>query len=304
MRIRSTLGLVSVICFLVFVSSLTAQDLGSQFKKIKEGIYVQSAMETNSNCGVILTQEGVVLVDSGFNPTDSRAVLDAVKKLTPRPIRFLIDTETHPDHTTGHFVFSPPTIIINHTGAGEAMRKDFDPERLNTLMKQSPAMREAAQGYRLVAPQLEYGDKLTLRLGERTIEVLHLKNVHSGADSAIWLPQERVLFAASAMGPRRLNNIRPFVTIQDMLHAIRMMKALNPEIVVPGHGSPGPPSMFDDADRYYALLLERVGAMARAGQTLDQMKAELKMPEDANWANPERLPNNIEAACRAVQGSK
>ena len=52
------------------------------------------------------------------------------------------------------------------------------------------------------------------------------------------------------------------------------MKALNPEIVVPGHGSPGPPAMFDDAGRYYALLLERVGAMARAGKTLDPMKAE------------------------------
>ena len=62
--------------------------------------------------------------------------------------------------------------------------------------------------------------------------------------------------------------------------------------------------MFDDAGRYYALLLERVGAMARAGKTLDQMKAELKMPEYAAWANQERLPNNIEAAYRAVQGSK
>ena len=131
MRIRSTLVFALVTCFLVLVSSLAAQDLGSQFKKIKDGIYVQSAMESNSNCGIILTQDGVVLVDGGYNPTDSRAVLDAVKKLTPLPIRFLIDTETHPDHTTGHFVFSPPAFVINHTGAGEAMRKAFDPERVN-----------------------------------------------------------------------------------------------------------------------------------------------------------------------------
>ena len=303
MRIRSTLVFALVTCFLVLVSSLAAQDLGSQFKKIKDGIYVQSAMESNSNCGIILTQDGVVLVDSGYNPTDSRAVLDAVKKLTPLPIRFLIDTETHPDHTTGHFVFSPPAFVINHTGAGEAMRKAFDPERVNNLTRESPAMREAAQGYRLVAPQIEYGDKLTLHLGERTIEVLHLKNVHSEADTAIWLPQERVLFAASATGPKRLNNIRPFVTIPDMLNAMKMMKSLNPEIVIPGHGLPGTTQMFDEAERYYALLLERVGAMARAGKTLDQMKAELKMPEYAAWANQERLPNNIEAAYRAVQGS-
>ena len=107
----------------VLASPLPAQDLGPQFKKIKEGIYVQSAREANSNAGIILTSEGVVLVDSGHNPTDSRAVMEAVKKLTPLPIRFLIDTEVHADHTTGHYVFSPPAVIVNHTGAGEAMRR-------------------------------------------------------------------------------------------------------------------------------------------------------------------------------------
>ena len=99
---------------LLFVPVLSAQDLGPQIKKIKDGIYVYVGKEFNSNAGIILTQEGVVLIDSGHNPTDSRAILDAVKKLTPLPVRFLIDTEPHTDHTTGHFVFSPPATIIAH----------------------------------------------------------------------------------------------------------------------------------------------------------------------------------------------
>ena len=287
----------------VVASPLLGQDLGPQFRKIKDGIYVQSAGEANSNAGIIVTSEGVVLVDSGHNPTDSRAVMEAVKKLTPLPVRFLIDTEVHADHTTGHFIFSPPAVIINHTGAGEAMRRDFRPERMPNLIRQSQEMAAAAQGFRIVPPQLEYGDKLTIHLGGRTIEVLYLKNVHSEADSAVWLPEERVLFSASVALHDSINILRPFVTIPDILNAMKMLKALNPEIVVPGHGSPTTTKMFDDSERYYALLMERVGAMARSGKTLDQIKAELKMPEYAGYAAQERMPSNIEAAYRAIPGS-
>src|SRR4051812_39988452 len=81
-----------------FGSSMPAQDLGPHFTKIKDGIYVQTAKSTpqaNSNGSIILTSEGVVLVDTGQSATDSREIAEAVKKLTPQPVRFIIDTETH-----------------------------------------------------------------------------------------------------------------------------------------------------------------------------------------------------------------
>jgi cyclase len=173
---------------------------------------------------------------------------------------------------------------------------------MDDLRKQSPEMAKAAEGYKLVTPQVEYQEKMTLQLGGKTIEILRLNNVHSEADSAIWLPQDRVLFAASATGPRRLNNIRPVVNVSDILAAVRMMKALNPEVVIPGHGAPSTTQMFDDIEKYYALLFERVGAKVREGKSLDQIKQEVKMPEYASWANQDRLPNNIEAAFRALRG--
>ena len=225
-----------------------------------------------------------------------------MKKLTPLPIRFLIDTEVHPDHTTGHYLFSPPAVIINSEGAGEAMRKAEDPERLNKLMKDSPEMREAAQGYRLITPQIEYGDKMTLRVGERTFELIHLRNVHSEADTAIWLPKERVLFAASVVTGNNLINMRPFVTVPDILKAIKTMKALNAEIVIPGHGMGGTGNFFDASEHYYEVLLERVGQMVREGKSLEEIKQKLRMPEVDNWANSKRLlPIHIEAAYRAVK---
>jgi len=287
-------------CLALFTPSVGAQDLGPNFRRIKDGIYVQSSREVNSTSTIVLTEEGPVLIDTGQTLLDSREVMQAVRKLTQLPVRMVINTEVHPDHTTGNFVFSPPALVVNHAGASDAMRKAFDPDRANTLAKQSPEMREAAQGYRLVTPHVEYQNKATLRVGERVFELIHMTGVHSEADTAVWLPNERVLFAASVALPGSINNIRPFVRIPDMLAAMKMMKSLNPDVVVPGHGSFGTTKIFDDNERYYTLLLERVGALARSGKTLDQVKQELRMPEYADWSYQERMPSNVEAAYRAV----
>jgi len=303
MRITAAAALATIVGFAAGGSAV-AQDLGPQIKKLGEGIYVYVGKNFNSNCGIVLTQDGVVLIDSGHNPTDSRAILDAVKKLTPMPVRFLIDTEPHPDHTTGHFIFSPSATIIAAEGAGESMRarERQDPQRIEKLAATSPAMKAALEGYKFITPDVEYHNKMTLRVGERTFELMYLKGVHSEADTAVWLPKERVLFSASAFVTDQINILRPFVTIPDILAAGKLMKALNPEHVVPGHGTPGTVKIFDDGDKYYALLMDRVGAQMRQGKSLDDIKKEVKMPEYASWGSQERMPTNIDAAYKALGG--
>ncbi len=304
MKPRLTLAAAAFLSIL-FACIAYAQELSPNIKKIKEGIYVYVGNNFNSNCGIVVTQEGVVLIDSGHNPTDSLRILDAVKKISPLPIRFLIDTEPHPDHTTGHFVFSPPATVIAHEGATDSMinREKETPGRIEKLAGVSPEMRKAVEGYRFVPPQIEYRQKMTLNLGERTFELLYLKGVHSEADTAVWLPRERVLFSASAIVVDQFNILRPFVTIPDILAASKMMKALNPEVVVPGHGTPGTVKIFDDTEKYYALLVERVGKMVKEGKSLDEIKKELKMPEYDHWATKERFPTNVEAAYKVVKGN-
>jgi len=123
---------------------------------------------------------------------------------------------------------------------------------------------------------------------------------HSEADAAIWMPKERIVFAAASVGVKRFSNLRPFVKIADTLAAIKMMRALNPEIVVPGHGAPGTAKTLDDMENYYTLLVERVGVLAKQGKSLDEIKKELRMPEADDWEGKDRFPTNIEAAYRAV----
>src|SRR5207237_6845415 len=106
MKIRLPAVFLFTSCLLLFTSHLSAQDLGPQFKKIKDGIFVYAGKPNESNCTIILTQEGVVLIDSGNTPLDSQAVMKAVKQLTSLPLRSHIARQPITDRPHRHFVFT------------------------------------------------------------------------------------------------------------------------------------------------------------------------------------------------------
>lgn len=243
-----------------------------------------------------------MLIDSGPNPHDSLLILKAVKQLTSQPIRFLVNTETHNDHTTGNFVFSPPAIVIASAGATAGIKNYYSPERNQKLMAESAEMRESFRGFRLVTPHIEFHDRMVLHMGDRTLELLQLKNIHSDADTAIWLPKERVLFSAATAAVKRYGFFRPFVTIENVKADLKMLKALNPDVVVPAHGLAGTVQLLEETDTFYDVLLGRVGKVMAEGKSLDEIKKTLRLPEYEGWSGgKQRLDTNIDAAYRAIK---
>jgi glyoxylase-like metal-dependent hydrolase (beta-lactamase superfamily II) len=296
-------ALLAIVASLVWTGSAFAQDLGPRVKKLADGVYVHTGNGFDSNSGIILTDDGVIVIDTGQNPIESRDIMATVKKLTSMPVRIVIDTEPHADHTTGHFVF-PGAVIIAAAGGGDSMRAAdrAAPNRIQTMSGTSPEMKAALEGYKFITPTIEYRDRMTINLGGKTLELIYMKGVHSESDNAVWLPKERVVFSASAFVVNQINILRPFVTIPDILAAGKMMRALNPQFVVPGHGTPGTTKIFDDGEKYYALLMDRVGALMKQGKSLDDIKKEVKMPEYASWGSQDRMPTNVEAAYKALGG--
>jgi cyclase len=180
------------------------------------------------------------------------------------------------------------------------MKKEYNPKRAETLAAQSPEMREALKGEKMIPPHIEYKDRMSINLGERTFELIYLKNAHSLADTAVWMPKERVLFASSAANVRTFINLRPTVVLPDVIASYKLMKSLNPEVVIAGHGQPTTTIIFDEYEAFYNLLMKRVGEMAAQGKSLDEIKKELKMPEYADWQGQDRLAVNIDAAWKVV----
>jgi len=112
-----TSALLTVVAAIAMAGSAFAQDLGPRVKKLADGVYVHTGNGFDSNSGIIVTDEGVIVIDTGQHPIESRDIMATVKKLTDKPVRLVIDTEPHGDHTTGHFVF-PDAVVV--AAAGEA----------------------------------------------------------------------------------------------------------------------------------------------------------------------------------------
>jgi cyclase len=91
------------------------------------------------------------------------------------------------------------------------------------------------------------------------------------------------------------------VRIPDVLASYKLMKSLNPEFIVPGHGPVSTTKIFDEYEGFYDLLVKRVDEMAAQGKSLDEIKKELKMPEYADWAGQNNLPQNITAAYASIK---
>lgn len=306
MKARFLFAFIPISLLLCSVSPLLAQDLGPQFVNIADGIYVESTTRPNderpaANCSIILTQEGPILINSGRTPVDARLVEAAIRKLTPLPVRFIINTEPDLDDTSNNFIFSPPGIVIAQAGTADAMLNADTAQRIPQLLEQSPEMREAAQGDQLIIPQIEFYDQMALRLGERTLYMMAIKNVHNDVDTAVWLPFDRVLFAAAAFSPNSFPPLRPVIYASDIVKGLKFMKGLEPLVVVPTHGAPGTGKLLDDALAFWARLIDQVSKMAKDGKSLSQIADELRTPENASWApQDERLEEYIDAAYRSV----
>src|SRR5712671_5028366 len=110
-------AMLAIVASLVVTGSAFAQDLGPRVKKLADGVYVHTGHGYDSNSGIILTDDGVIVIDTRQNPIESRDSMATLRKLTPRPGRIVIDAEPHGDHTTGRFVF-PQAIVIAAAGGG------------------------------------------------------------------------------------------------------------------------------------------------------------------------------------------
>src|SRR6202140_3330558 len=95
-------AMLAIVATIVLTGSALAQDLGPRVKKLADGVYVHTGNGFDSNSGIILTDEGIVVIDTGQNPIESRDIMATVKKLTSMPVRLVIDTEPHADRPEEH----------------------------------------------------------------------------------------------------------------------------------------------------------------------------------------------------------
>lgn len=269
------------IAIMVGISSLARSQQMKHFRmeKINDHVYAFIGSDptldwVDGNSYAILTDDGVFVVDSHQPPIVAEANIAEIRKVTDKPIKYLLNTHWHGDHNTGNFVFKreyPGIQIIAHTKTREiltrrmpqwvdearngeytkyinmfdsllAVGKGFSGRALNAtdslrLRKCNELLHRYEQDVRrdtAVLPFVTFDRQLTLHLGGREIQIRHDCRANTPGDAYVWLPQDSILITGDVL----VHPIPyPFGSFFDeWVTQLDTMLALHPKIICPGHG--------------------------------------------------------------------
>jgi glyoxylase-like metal-dependent hydrolase (beta-lactamase superfamily II) len=228
-----------------------------------------------------VTPAGVVVTDP-INAGAAQWLKAEIKKRFNQPIKYLVYSHDHQDHSSGGEVFADTATIVGHELTRAAMLGEKRP---------TPA------------PTLTFSDQMTLHLGGREIELTYVGKGHSDNSIVMRFPRERALFAVDFVSVKRM----PFKNlsdsyIPDLVDQLRMVEDMDFDILAPGHGSMGTRADVADHRQYVEDLYGAVLSATRAGQSLDQMKQSIQLPKYASWSQYKAwLPLNIEGVYNRIK---
>ena len=313
----------AIIFSALLVIPLSAPAQNFDVQRLGDGVYAVVRREPpglmfDANNFFIINERDVIVVDANFSLASTREVLAALRKLTNKPVRYVVNTHWHDDHITGNQIYReafPNVEFIGHESAvtdmnemGAKNRKglqentprliklfrerveknknlagqDLTAEERASYLKDAGLLErysESIPSLQIIAPTLTVKDSLTLRRGARTVEVLHPGRGHTPADLVVYLPQEGILVTGDLV-------VHPVPLVgstslpADYAATLERLLNLNPKIIVPGHGA----VMREDSYmRRMVRMLDSINrqaeAAAKRGETLEQAGKSVNLEE-------------------------
>jgi cyclase len=247
-----------------------------------------------NNCGMVVDEPGTaVLVDTTSTEKRTRAVLAEVAKVSTGAPYAVVNTHHHPDHTFGNGFLPEETLVIGHVRCREmVLEAGLEATRVITAPDYGDLV--------LRPPEVTFSDRLTLHLGDRAVELLHVgAPAHTTNDVLVWLPEHKVLFS----GDLAFNGGQPFVlegSVAGFRSAIEQMQELAPEVLVPGHGpvcrGDGVQALLAGMDDYLAFVGQVAAASYAEGLTPLEAAQKHRDNPYAGCAETERFVGNLHRA--------
>ncbi|GAA3745917.1 MBL fold metallo-hydrolase [Streptomyces tremellae] len=247
-----------------------------------------------NNAGVVSDGHTTLLVDTAVTERRARRLRDALlAEGLPLP-GTLVNTHHHGDHTYGNSVFTPEARVVAH----ETCRS----EQIAAGHQLHLVWPETEFGeVPLVAPSVTYSERMSLYAGDVEVRVLHPGPAHTTGDSVVHLPAQGVVFTGDLV----FNGGTPFLfngSLAGSLRALDVLRSLDAEVVVPGHGPVTDPSAYDATERYLRFVDEVARAGHAKGLTPLELAHATDLGEFAALPERERLVANLHRAYAELDG--
>ena len=247
-----------------------------RFEKIGDGVFFATGtgvMTTMSNSMVIVNADHLMLVDTSVSPAAARALVAQIREeISPRPIKYVFNSHYHFDHSHGNQIFGDDVEIIGHeyirrmhqsnvlqqrtnksfsdvlpaqiADMKQRIAKTTDAKeraQLEAAMRVTEAHAKAIQEVVPKPPNVTFTDVMTLNKGGREVQVLFLGRGHTGGDTMVFLPAERIVFTGDFFEGRPGGGVLSYLGdafIDEWPASLERLKGLEFDIIVPGHGAP------------------------------------------------------------------
>ena len=270
------IALVTVLTLLCsgVVRAETGADAASAFFKLAEvapGVYAATDIEgkAGANAGFVIGDDGVLVIDSFYNPEAAQALLAEIRKRSALPLRFLVNTHYHIDHVSGNSVFAAAGAQL----IGQQRMHDWvQSENMKFLgSKATDVDRERVRN--LLPPQLGYDQTLHVWLGRRSV-LLRSWPGHTGADTVVYVPDAGVMFGGDLFWSRSIPNLID-ATVAHWTQSLERLveeQGVRYNIIVPGHGDVASQIELAEFKNYLLDLREVVARSQRQGLTGDALQ--------------------------------
>jgi glyoxylase-like metal-dependent hydrolase (beta-lactamase superfamily II) len=287
--------------------------------KVADGVYAFIARQTRSplvsgNSVAVIGDDSVLVVDTGHFPSGTRQMVAAIKKLSQKPVRFVVNTHWHPDHETGNSVYQdafPGVTIISTRATRDAFSTDLPKYEAAGMRAQVPLLREALktgktrrgapltearrgaftdalaqldtvlpdlESARHLEPSLTFTDELRIHLGKREVRVLFLGRGNTTGDGVVYVPDAKLV----ATGDLVVHPI-PYAFgsfFGEWPKTLDALLALDADVLVPGHG----PVLHDKSyPKLVARLISSISSQAKTAAarnlSLEEARKQLDIAE-------------------------
>ena len=256
-----------LIGFITLTETAIAQNFDSveiKTNKITESIYFLEG--SGGNIGVLTGKDGVILIDDQFAPLTEK-IKKALAAISNKPVKFVINTHFHFDHTGGNENFGAEgAVIVAHENNRRRLTTDQFIATFKTDQKAAP--------YDAI-PKVTFTESVTFHLNGETVQAFHVKNAHTDGDVIIQFKESNVFHTGDVFVRYGL----PFIdqpnggSIDGMIDAINQLLALTNEqsIIIPGHGAISGKKDLIDYLKMLQTVRKRIAEGMRKGKTLQQI---------------------------------
>ncbi len=324
-----------MLAILLFAATTAAaQNADFDVVKVADGVYAAIARPgglASGNAGFVVGDDGVVVVDTFFTPAAAEALIAEIAKVTPKPIRFAVNTHYHLDHTGGNQLFAARGVpIVAHDNVVKwqtvknrkflpvaeelQKRRDDAAKQLRELPPESDKRAglerqlrrlDAMKAIQLTNPTLTLSTGVMhLHLGNREVQLFTLPG-HTGGDVLAVVPDANVVFTGDMGWSKTLPNLVD-ATVNDWIPSLdTILGRYASAKFVPGHGPVAGAAEIRDFRGYLDDLRTRVKKAIADGLTAEQAKQQLALPEAyksfafQNFAQP-----NVEDMYKELAGTK